>query len=257
MKKTAEPLFSIITITYNAASTVERTLKSVESQSFKDYEHIIVDGASTDGTLAIVTSTDDGGRRRVQSEPDSGLYDAMNKGLGLAKGIYLIFLNAGDKFHSPDSLQEISKAAASETMPGIIYGQTNLVDGEGRFVAPRHLTAPEKLEYADFARGMLVCHQAFVVLRRIAPLYSLKYRFSADYDWCIQCLMHSRQNAYTGTVLIDYLAEGLTTANRRRSLVERFKIMSYYYGFWPTLVRHFGFIQRFLSHKKQLKNAHI
>ncbi len=254
---TKEPLFSIITITYNASGTVRRTINSVATQSFTDYEHIIVDGASRDNTLEIVKSEPRGELRRIYSEPDNGLYDAMNKGIGYSQGKYLMFLNAGDKFHTKDSLAEIAETIRKYKDPGIVYGQTNLVDSNGRFLASRHLTAPEKLEYKDFARGMLVCHQAFVVLKRIAPYYNLKWKYSADYEWCICCLQHSRCNAYTGSVLIDYLSEGLTTANRRRSLIERFKIMSTFYGFWPTLWRHFGFISRFLKHKKELKNAHI
>jgi len=252
-----EPLFSIITITYNAEDTVGRTIASVASQSCTDYEHIIVDGASKDRTLTVVDSQPKGELRRVYSEPDNGLYDAMNKGIGLARGRYLIFLNAGDKFHSSETLSEMAYAIRTNDFPGIIYGQTNLVDNEGHFIAPRHLTAPDNLTYKDFAHGMLVCHQAFVVLKRIAPLYNLKWKYSADYEWCICCLQHSRKNIYTSSVLIDYLAEGITTNNRRRSLIERFKIMSRYYGLWPTLWRHFSFISRFLKHQKQLKHASV
>ncbi len=252
-----EPLFSIVTITYNASPTIERTIRSVASQSFNDYEHIIVDGASKDNTLEIIDRVPGNELRTVYSEPDNGLYDAMNKGLGYANGQYLIFLNAGDKFHSSDTLAEIAETIRTKNFPGVVYGQTNLVDNDGKFIAQRHLSAPDKLQYKDFARGMLVCHQAFVVLRRIAPLYNLKWRYSADYEWCLICLQHSRKNEFTGSVLIDYLSEGLTTANRRRSLIERFKIMSHYFGFWPTLWRHLGFVRRFLNHKKQLKNASL
>ncbi len=252
-----EPLFSIVTITYNASPTIERTIRSVSSQSFYDYEHIIVDGASKDNTLEIIDRLPGKELRTVHSEPDNGLYDAMNKGLGYAKGQYLVFLNAGDKFHTSDTLAEIAETIRTKDFPGIIYGQTNLVDNDGKFIAPRHLSAPDNLQYKDFARGMLVCHQAFVVLRRIAPLYNLKWRYSADYEWCLICLQHSRRNEFTGSVLIDYLSEGLTTANRRRSLIERFRIMSHYFGFWPTLWRHLGFVRRFVNHKKQLKNASL
>lgn len=250
-----EVLISVITVTYNAADTVGRTLASVAAQSFGNYEHIIIDGSSSDGTLAVIDNAPETVRRRVLSEPDSGIYDAMNKGIGLSRGKYLIFLNAGDCFHSADTLQVIADTILREDYPGIVYGQTVLVDDNGRCLGPRHLTAPEQLRYADFARGMLVCHQAFVVLKRIAPLYDTRYRFSADYDWCIQCLQHSRRNAYTGEVIADYLAEGITTANRRASLRERFHIMSYYYGMWPTLFRHIGFVLRFLRHRRHLGRA--
>lgn len=106
-------LISIITVTYNASSTVETTLRSIAKQTWTDYEHIIVDGASTDDTLqkvnAITTNN-----QRVISEPDNGLYDAMNKGIDMAKGEYLLFLNAGDAFHSPDTLSHIASAIISK-----------------------------------------------------------------------------------------------------------------------------------------------
>jgi len=124
-----EPLFSIITITYNAGDTVERTLKSIDCQSFSDYEHLIVDGASSDSTLQIISEYKNP-RRFLISEPDKGIYDAMNKGLSNTSGKYLIFLNAGDKFHAPNTLETIAKAISDNEMPGIIYGQTDIVDND-------------------------------------------------------------------------------------------------------------------------------
>ena len=249
---TKEPLFSIITATYNAADTVGRTLASVDAQTFADYEHIVVDGASADGTTGLVNAAENPARRLI-SEPDRGLYDAMNKGIATATGRYLIFLNAGDKFHSPDTLKLLADAVAREDSPGIVYGQTLIVDDAGRTVGERHLRAPAELTLKSFARGMLVCHQAFVPLRRIAGFYNLKYRYSADYEWCIRCLQHSRKNVgLTDTYLVDYLSEGLTTRHRLPSLMERFRIMSYYYGFFSTVCRHFGFVVRAL--RRRLKH---
>lgn len=249
---TKEPLFSIITATYNAADTVGRTLASVDAQTFADYEHIVVDGASADGTTGLVNAAENPARRMI-SEPDRGLYDAMNKGIATATGRYLIFLNAGDKFHSPDTLKLLADAVAREDSPGIVYGQTLIVDDAGRTVGERHLRAPAELTLKSFARGMLVCHQAFVPLRRIAGFYNLKYRYSADYEWCIRCLQHSRKNVgLTDTYLVDYLSEGLTTRHRLPSLMERFRIMSYYYGFFSTVCRHIGFVVRAL--RRRLKH---
>mgnify|MGYP000117361811 CR=1 FL=1 len=101
------PLFSIITVTYNAAATVRATMESVASQTCLVYEHLVMDGASKDSTLSIVDdlSTE---RTRVHSSPDRGIYDAMNKGLDQARGDYVIFLNAGDRFHSEHTLQRIA-----------------------------------------------------------------------------------------------------------------------------------------------------
>lgn len=249
------PLFTVVTVTYNAEHTIERTVESVAGQTFADYEHLIIDGASTDRTLALVENCLPAGRVTVVSEPDKGLYDAMNKAIGMAAGKYLVFLNAGDKFHSSETLRTIADAIAGNNFPDIVYGQTNLVDDAGAFIAPRHLTAPESLTAADFARGMLVCHQSFIVKREIAPTYSLDYRYSADYDWCIKCLKKSKKNVYADAVLTDYLYEGLSTTNRRKSLAERFKIMSENYGFLPTCIRHLGFVFRFLRHQSKLKGA--
>lgn len=250
------PLFTIITVTYNAAGTVGRTIDSVDSQTFRDYEHLIIDGCSQDATLDII------GRRhntlrKVFSERDKGLYDAMNKGIGRADGDYLIFLNAGDKFHSPDTLRRLADLIVDNDKPGIVYGQTDIVDDNGVKLGERHLVAPDKLTLKSFANGMVVCHQAFIALRRIAGLYNLGYRYSADYEWCIRCLQHSRNNVYAGDVLIDYLSEGLTTANRRKSLKERFDIMCYYYGTLPTVLRHIGFSFRRMRQARKEKKQQI
>lgn len=243
------PLITIVTVTYNAAATLPPTLESVRSQDFDRFEHLIIDGASTDGTLDIARR-DAHPWETVISERDRGLYDAMNKGLDRARGDYVMFLNAGDTLHAPDTLSRIARVILDNDFPGVVYGQTDIVDCSRHRVAGRHLEAPEHLTLKSFAEGMVVCHQAFIALKRITGPFDLSYRFSADYEWCIRVLQHSRNNVMVPGVLIDYLAEGVTTRNRRASLAERFRIMSRYYGFWPTLWRHLGFIPRFLKRRR-------
>ena len=248
------PLFSIITVTYNAAETLPATLASVKEQSCKLYEYIVMDGVSKDNTVQLATDANIT-NARIISSPDKGLYDAMNKAIDVATGEYLIFLNAGDAFHSPDTLQKIADVIMNHDFPGIVYGQTQLVNANRQRIGDRHLTAPEELTLKSFAEGMLVCHQAFIALRRIVGHYDLRYRFSADYEWCIRCLQHSRNNVYIPHTIIDYLSEGLTTANRKASLKERFKIMCYYYGTITTVLRHLKFIPRFLKQRRIDKKA--
>ena len=113
--------FSIITVTYNAEATLERTLQSVAQQTYPHVEHLIIDGASKDKTLEIARRYP---HAIVHSEPDKGLYDAMNKGIRLATGNYLCFLNAGDTLHSKETLAHIAKTCKANeitgTMPAIL-----------------------------------------------------------------------------------------------------------------------------------------
>lgn len=243
-----KPLFSIITVTYNAASTLPPTIASVMEQTCDLYEMIVVDGASTDGTLDLLRECTHANLRWI-SEPDKGIYDAMNKGIAMAEGEYLIFLNAGDRFASAETLQLLADAAMDDDFPGIIYGQTDIVDSDGRVLGPRHLRAPEVLTLDSFKDGMTVCHQAFVALRKITGFYNLDYRFSADYDWCIRCLQHSRRNHYVDETIIHYLSEGMTTANMKASLRERFNIMCRYFGTMPTMWRHLKFLKRYINRR--------
>ena len=237
------PKFSVITVTYNAATVLEDTIQSVISQTYHHVEYIIVDGGSTDGTLDIIGHYRDR-IATVVSEPDKGLYDAMNKGMHLATGDYLCFLNAGDSFHEDDTLQSIAHSLTGSALPDVIYGQTALVDNEGHFVRMRRLSAPERLDWKSFRQGMLVCHQAFFAKRTLAEPYDLRYRFSADFDWCIRVMKRAQTLHNTHLTLIDYLEEGMTTRNRRASLRERFRIMAKHYGWASTVLHHAWFVVR-------------
>lgn len=222
------------------------TVESINSQSFRDFEHIVVDGASKDNTLEIARRNPDA---RILSEPDGGLYDAMNKGLGLARGKYVLFLNAGDSFHSADTLAQY--ALRAKAGDDIIYGDTVIVDSERHIICKRHLTAPVTLTRDSFSKGMLICHQAFMVRRELAPLYDLQYRFSADYDWTVKCIDNADPGRCTNLniIAIDYLSDGMTDKNKLASLKERYRIMSRHYGSIRTLFNHIGFIFRAISRK--------
>lgn len=250
------PKFSLITVTYNAGAVLEDTIQSIITQTYKNVEYILIDGASTDNTMRIVERYRDH-IHTVVSEPDQGLYDAMNKGLSLATGDYVCFLNAGDCLHEDDTLLGMvhSVAASHEAPcpPDVLYGDTALVDSKGHFLRMRRLTPPEHLTWKSFRHGMLVCHQAFFARRAIAPHYDLRYRFSADFDWCIRVMKQARYLHNTHLTLVDYLDEGLTTRNHRASLIERFHIMCRHYGTVPTVMRHLWFALRTLTHPKRVQ----
>lgn len=243
------PLFTIVTITYNAQECLEPTMRSVAEQTCTDFEHLIIDGASKDRTLEIASRLRSP-QCRIVSEPDRGLYDAMNKGLDAARGEFVIFLNAGDAFHSPQTLAHYA-AKANTGNYDIIYGDTLIVNSKREVIGPRHLSALEVLTFKSFSQGMLVCHQAFCMRLELAPHYDMGYRFSADYDWCVRCLkrVSPERCANLHEVTIDYLSDGMTDKNKRASLMERMRIMCHHYGTLPTLGRHVGFALRALRRK--------
>lgn len=248
---------SVVTITFNATSCLRRTLDSVLAQDYPWVEHWIVDGKSTDGTVAMAEhyrkqSAEAGNSHFVNilSEPDAGLYDAMNKGLRLVTGDYIIYMNAGDFFPSPDTLSTIARCARVNNLPAVIYGDTDIVDNTGMYIGRRHLLPPEHLTWRSFRNGMLVCHQAFYARTDIARHheYNLRYRHSADVDWCIRIMkeadLASLPLVNVHATVACYTREGNSTVNHRASLMERFSVMRSHYGLFITVAMHLWFIVR-------------
>ncbi|MCM1153409.1 MAG: glycosyltransferase [Muribaculum sp.] len=235
-------MISIITVTYNAEKTLPATLKSVAEQTYKDYELIIIDGASRDNTLSLARSL--APNATILSEPDDGIYYAMNKGLRMAKGEYVLFLNAGDSFHSAGTLALY--AEATQSGPDIIYGDTVVVDAERNELRPRHKSVPQMLTRESFSHGMLICHQAFMARRDLCPEYDTMYRFSADYDWTVKIIESTVPDKCVNlhAVTTDFLELGTTDKNHKASLAERFSIMRKHYGLSKTIMRHIGFLFR-------------
>lgn len=253
--------FSIITITYNAEAFLPRTVESVLSQHYRDIEHIIIDGASTDSTISVAQdymqrsyAAQNGHEVRIVSEPDHGLYDAMNKGLRQASGDYICFLNAGDFFPNAnvlDTIVSISLTGKSrQQLPAVIYGDTDIVDNDGNFLRHRRLAPPRNLTWRSFRKGMLVCHQAFYArldIARTVP-YDTRYRYSADVDWCIRVMKEAERMgaglAYVDSVVVNYTQEGQTTKHHRDSLKERYRVMQCHYGAFTTALMHAWFAVR-------------
>lgn len=225
---------SIITITYNAESTLRRTIESVATQEYDRIEYIIVDGASTDGTMGIVREYSNVITKYI-SEPDNGLYDAMNKGLKMATGDYVWFVNSGDEIASPTVIRDMFEY---EPYCDVYYGETVMTDMEGRVIGGRRLKAPDALTWRSFKMGMLVSHQSFVARRVLCKPYDLRYRFSADFDWCIRVLKNSDFICNTDMVLSRFLDGGITKQNIVPGLRERFSIMCKYYGWFSTILHH-------------------
>ena len=236
-----------VTITYNAADVLQRTLDSVLSQDYPEIVHLIIDGASTDATLQMVdayiersNAAENGHRIQVTSESDKGIYDAMNKGLRSLDGDYVCFLNAGDFLPSKDTVSRIVKAIDNSSLftphsslPAVLYGDTDIVDSEGHFLYHRRLAPPEHLTWKSFKQGMLVCHQAFYARTdfAIATPYDMQYRYS---------VLNLKM------VVANYTEEGQTTKHHRESLWERYHVMERHYGRVQTFLLHVWFAIRSL-----------
>ncbi len=253
---------TVVTITYNAAKVLQRTLDSVLCQTYEGVEHLIVDGSSTDGTLSMVRqykevsdASNNHHKVIILSEPDHGIYDAMNKGLTQASGDYIVFMNAGDFLPQADTIEKVVHLCQlnerpTDELPGVLYGNTNIVDGQGRYLHPRRLQPPERLTWRSFRQGMLVCHQAFYARTDIAKnnQYDTRYHYSADVDWCIRVMKETERLGLelcnTNMVIANYTEEGATTQHHRESLKERYRVMAYHYGNVQTFLLHVWFMLR-------------
>jgi len=257
--------FTIITVTYNAAKFFPSTADSVMGQRYEHVEHIIVDGASTDGTQQLANDykkrsdkEKNGHQIIIISEADKGLYDAMNKGLQRATGDYICFLNAGDSLPSEETLEVIARTAEESgdgDMPAVLYGDTDIVDENGRFVRHRRLSPPDRLTWRSFRHGMLVCHQAFYAATNIAQQlpYDLRFRHSADVDWCIRVMKEAEKQqkklVRVPVVVANFLQGGDSMTHHKDSLRERFQVMRRHYGIVTTTAMHLWFLVRQLTHR--------
>ena len=241
-----KPVISIITIVYNGADTLQKTIDSIAAQSYERIEYIIVDGASSDETVTLIKRNKDTVSKWI-SEPDKGLYDAMNKGMAMAAGDYLWFINSGDEVYDSKTVELMVNDFSGE-WPGVIYGDTVMIDSRGKEIGERRLKPPLQLSWKDFRNGMLVSHQSILVSTKIAVYYNTKYRFSADFEWCLQALKDARYIHNTNQTLSKFLDGGLTKKNILAGLRERFDIMRRYFGLVPTVLRHVPIAMRFVRY---------
>jgi glycosyltransferase involved in cell wall biosynthesis len=234
MPERSNPWLSIITVCLNDCKNLIRTLQSIRDQKCPYIQCILVDGDSIDDTKTVIESNLDVITDWI-SEKDKGLYDAMNKGMQMAKGEYILFLNAGDVFHDT---QVVSYAYEHHAMEDILYGDAIFVHEDGTYKSPRHKVLPTTLDLRSFKNGMVVCHQALFVKSSVAATYNLKYKIAADLDWAIRSIKIARNTRYLGITVCDFQAGGLSSRRRRLALIERWKILSGEYGWFETMRSH-------------------
>lgn len=235
IKNSIQPLVSIITVVYNSERFIENTIKSIINQTYSNIEYIIVDGASTDGTIDVIKKYENYIGKWI-SEKDKGLYDAMNKAIEMASGEYLWFINSGDEIYTESILSDIFSKL--EDMPDVIYGETEMINFKGQQIGMRRHSVPEKLTWRSLRFGMKVCHQSILVKKELVEPYRIDYKYSADFEWVLKVLKKARSIHNARLILSKFMEGGLTRQSLVPSLKERFRIMSRYYGLIPTIFNH-------------------
>lgn len=230
------PKISIITIVFNDTVHIEETILSVISQTYSNIEYIVIDGNSLDGTVEVIKKYCDNISFWI-SEKDNGIYDAMNKGLTVATGEYVLFLNSGDVLANKETLSSIPFSERGD----IFYGETLIKNEQNEILGLRHKKLPHNLNWKHMKNGMVVCHQSIIVRRTLAPAFNLDYNLSADVDWVIRCLKKAKHIVFSGTIISVFLAGGVSRKRYKESLRERFQIMIDHFGLFTTLCSHFLF----------------
>jgi glycosyltransferase involved in cell wall biosynthesis len=230
----SKPVLSVITIVFNNVRDIERTMQSVLSQSYPYIEYLVIDGASTDGTKEVIEGYKDS-LACYRSEPDKGIYDAMNKGLALATGDYVLFMNSGDEIYDPET---VSAVFASADDADIYYGETEMYNENWDSLGQRRHKAPENFSWRSFKYGMSISHQAVYIKRAITDPYDLRYKYSADIDWIIKAAKKADMIVNTRRYVAKYLVGGISKQKHLDSLKERFHIFSKYYGVIPNVLNH-------------------
>jgi hypothetical protein len=229
---------SIVTICYNRAFDIEKTIKSVVNQIFEDIQYIIIDGGSTDGTLDVINKYK-GKIDKIVSEKDHGVYDAMNKGLALATGDYVLFMNGGDSLYDQNVLIDLfSKAPEVD----LIYGECMLVDEHGTEIMLRSKSVnrpvPQSISKYTFLYGTNISHQSFIIRRSLTRSFDQQYKISADVDWMIDTMSKCKSSYLYPRPISQFLTEGLSSTQQKKGLEERFKIFRSHFGLIATSYAH-------------------
>ena len=216
----AGPRISVITVCYNAAGVIEKTILSVVGQQYDNLEYLVIDGASRDGTMAVVSRYQDR-ISRIVSEPDRGLYDAMNKGISLATGDWILFMNADDVFVDPQVVADAAAFMEEHPEAEVVFGNTEQILEYGTY------TIRSEEPFRD--NKITFCHQAAFVrtgVLRTHP-FDLRYRYAADFEQLSHLYLDGRRFAHLDrTVARMEMRGGTTFENTIASAEELYSIIA-------------------------------
>ena len=222
------PFFSVITICKNSEDYIQECLTSINNQSFKDYEHIICDGNSTDGTIKIINENKKESTK-LFIENDKGLYHALNKGVTKCSGKYIVILHSDDKFFSNNVLENLNKEIISNDFPIIIIANIVYVNSRGKILRSWKSDLPS---LKKIQRGWMAPHTGLVISRKIANLlgpYDTNFRISADYAYELKLFQNYKKNIMLSKFTLTAMKlGGLSNRNIKsifRKTLEDFKVM--------------------------------
>ncbi|MCM1078144.1 MAG: glycosyltransferase [Bacteroidales bacterium] len=223
---------SIITAAFNSERTIAHTIESVLAQTYKDIDYWIIDGASTDRTVEIARSYEERfcGKLHIVSQPDKGIYDAMNKGIGFCHGEIVGILNSDDFYTSADALETIARTFAADDDTDAVYGDIHFINENNTGKCVRYYSSgifrPWMLRF-----GFMPAHPSFYVRNKVYEkygLFSLDYRIASDYDLLVRLLYKHRIKAkYIKKDFVTMRTGGISTKNmRNRWLITRENVIA-------------------------------
>ena len=248
-----EYTFSIVTVTFNAEDTIEETIGSIIRQDYKNFEIILVDGLSTDRTVSRAQTVleESGIFYRILVEKDSGIFDAMNKGVAVSNGKWLLFINSGDELYDRNTL--------SSLMPRLSGGRGYYYGGVNIRYSNRESFSAYPSARINYSFGMGFCHQGMIIsaaLLKKQP-YSMQYKLAADYCFVLWCESNNITYEYI-PLLVATITSGGISDDKRGMVIDEWisclkKFNRYYYAnaiyffLFRMYIRIVGFAKRVLS----------
>ncbi|WP_172917224.1 glycosyltransferase family 2 protein [Capnocytophaga canis] len=197
------PLISIVTVSFNALKTIEQTILSVVNQTYPNIEYIIIDGGSTDGTVDIIKKYEDKIAYWV-SEPDKGIYDAMNKGIEKASGEWINFMNSGDEFYNENVLRDVFLKENLKEVD-VLYGDVVVK-------LPKKEVLKKATPLQNIEKWMVFCHQSTFVRTKLhrENFFNITYKICADYDFFLKLYRKRKKFRYLSKVISKFLHGGVS-----------------------------------------------
>jgi putative colanic acid biosynthesis glycosyltransferase len=215
-----KPLLSVITVVFNDAANLENVIKNVTSQSYLNLEYIIIDGGSSDGTLDIIKKYEDMIDYWV-SEKDQGIYDAMNKGVRLASGEWINFMNAGDSFYQVTTVVDVVNSIPPSA--DLVYGHTYYKEKE-------KMTLIETYDLQSLWMSMICSHQSIFVRKRLLREhpFDIRYKISSDFEFIYYCYVNGYKFFDTKIIIAVHSVDGVSEQNITSRMLERWRIVNRY-----------------------------